>query len=59
VVKSATIVPARYLGIDDRLGSIEAGKVADVVAVPGNPLDDVHAFERVSFVMKDGVIYKR
>ena len=58
-IKSATIVPARYLGIDDRLGSIEAGKLADIVAVPGNPLDDVHALERVSFVMKDGVIYKR
>jgi imidazolonepropionase-like amidohydrolase len=58
-IKSATIVPARYLGIDDRLGSIEAGKLADLVAVPGNPLDDVHVLERVSFVMKEGVIYKR
>jgi imidazolonepropionase-like amidohydrolase len=58
-IKSATIVPARYLEIDDRLGSIEAGKVADIVAVPGNPLDDVHVLERVNFVMKDGVIYKR
>jgi len=58
-IRSATIVPARYLGIDDRLGSLEAGKVADIVAVPGNPLDDVHVLERVSFVMKDGVIYKR
>ncbi|MBM4219710.1 MAG: amidohydrolase family protein [Gammaproteobacteria bacterium] len=58
-IRSATIVPARYLGIDDRLGSVEAGKLADLVAVPGNPLDDVHVLERVSFVMKDGVIYKR
>ena len=58
-IRSATIVPARYLGIDDRLGSLEAGKVADIVAVPGYPLDDVHVLERVSFVMKDGVIYKR
>lgn len=58
-IRSATIVPARYLGIDDRLGSLEAGKTADIVAVPGNPLDDVHALERVSFVMKEGVIYKR
>ena len=47
------------LGIDDRLGSLEAGKVADIVAAPGNPLDDVHVLERVNFVMKDGVIYKR
>jgi imidazolonepropionase-like amidohydrolase len=58
-IRSATMVPARYLGIDDRLGSVEVGKVADIVAVPGNPLDDVHVPERVSFVMKDGVIYKR
>jgi imidazolonepropionase-like amidohydrolase len=58
-IRSATIVPARYLGIDDRLGSLEAGKLADIVAVPGDPLADVHVLERVSFVMKEGVIYKR
>jgi imidazolonepropionase-like amidohydrolase len=58
-IRAATIVPARYLGIDDRLGSVERGKVADIVAVPGNPLDDVTVLERVSFVMKDGVIHKR
>ncbi|HEU4517243.1 MAG TPA: amidohydrolase family protein [Steroidobacteraceae bacterium] len=58
-IKSATIVPARYLGVEDRLGSIQAGKLADIVGVPGNPLDDVHALERVSFVMKEGVVYKR
>ena len=58
-IRSATIVPAKYLGIDDRLGSLEAGKVADIVAVPGDPLADVHVLERVSFVMKEGVIYKR
>ncbi len=58
-IRSATIVPAKYLGIDDRLGSLEAGKVADIVAVPGDPLADVHALEHVSFVMKEGVIYKR
>jgi imidazolonepropionase-like amidohydrolase len=58
-IKSATIVPARYLEIDDRLGSLEAGKIADIVAVPGNPLDDVHVLERVSFVMKEGKIYKQ
>jgi len=58
-IRSATIVPAKYLGIDDRLGSIEAGKIADIVAVPGDPRADVHAMERVQFVMKEGVIYKR
>jgi imidazolonepropionase-like amidohydrolase len=58
-IRSATMVSAKYLGIDDRLGSVEAGKVADVVGVPGNPVDDVHTLEHVSFVMKEGVIYKR
>jgi imidazolonepropionase-like amidohydrolase len=58
-IRSATIVPAKYLEIDDRLGSVEAGKIADLVAVPGDPLADVHVLERVSFVMKEGVIYKR
>jgi imidazolonepropionase-like amidohydrolase len=58
-IRSATIVPARYLGVDDRLGSIEAGKLADIVAVPGDPREDVHVLERVQFVMKEGVIYKR
>ena len=58
-IQSATIVPARYLGIDDKLGSVEVGKLADIIAVPGNPLADVHVLERVTFVMKEGVIYKR
>ncbi|MGH8203418.1 MAG: amidohydrolase family protein [Steroidobacteraceae bacterium] len=58
-IRAATIVPARYLGIDDRLGSLEAGKIADIVAVPGDPRADVHVLERVGFVMKEGVIYKR
>jgi imidazolonepropionase-like amidohydrolase len=58
-IRSATIVPAKYLGVADRLGSIEAGKLADIIAVPGDPRDDVHVLERVSFVMKDGVIYKQ
>jgi imidazolonepropionase-like amidohydrolase len=58
-IRSATIVPAKYLEVDDRLGSLEAGKLADIVAVPGDPLADVHLLERVSFVMKEGVIYRR
>ncbi len=58
-IRSATIVPARYLGEADRLGSVEAGKLADLVAVPGNPLEDVTALQRVSFVMKDGVIHRQ
>ena len=58
-IRSATMVPAKYLGIDDKLGSLEAGKIADIVAVPGDPIADVHTLEHVSFVMKEGVIYKR
>jgi imidazolonepropionase-like amidohydrolase len=41
------------------LGSVTAGKLADLIAVPGNPLDDIGLMKRVSFVMKDGVVYKR
>ena len=58
-IRSATIVPARYLGVDDRLGSIESGKLADIVAVPGDPLADIHVMEHVNFVMKEGVVYRR
>lgn len=50
---------AALLGLDDRLGTIAAGKLADLVAVPGNPLADITATERVSFVMKEGVVVKR
>jgi len=57
-LRSAMKADADLLGIADRLGSIEAGKLADIVAVPGNPLDDIHVTERVFFVMKDGVVYK-
>ena len=58
-IRSATMVPAKYLGVEDKLGSLEAGKIADIVAVPGDPIADVHTLEHVSFVMKEGVIYKR
>ncbi len=58
-IQSATSVAARFLGIEDTHGSIEAGKQADIVAVPGNPLDDVAVMERVSFVMKAGQVHKQ
>jgi imidazolonepropionase-like amidohydrolase len=54
---SATTVAAALLGVDDR-GTITAGKLADIIAVPGNPLDDIKVMERVTFVMKDGVVVK-
>lgn len=57
-LRSATAVAAALLGIDDRIGTIATGKVADIIAVPGNPLDDIHATEHVVFVMKDGAVVK-
>lgn len=55
---AGTMGGAKLLGWDSRVGSITAGKLADIVAAPGDPLKDIHATERVSFVMKNGVIYK-
>jgi imidazolonepropionase-like amidohydrolase len=54
-----TASSAALLGVDDRVGTLAAGKLADIVAVPGNPLTDIRATERVSFVMKEGAIVKR
>ncbi|HVF41065.1 MAG TPA: amidohydrolase family protein [Gemmatimonadaceae bacterium] len=56
---AGTLNGAKLLGWEDRLGSIAVGKLADLVAVPGDPLQDIHRTERVVFVMKDGVVYKR
>jgi imidazolonepropionase-like amidohydrolase len=58
-IQTATRNAADLLDMSDRIGTVEAGKLADIVAVPGNPLNDITAMERVGFVMKDGVIYKR
>jgi imidazolonepropionase-like amidohydrolase len=58
VIQTATVNAAQLLRRDKDLGSIAAGKIADVVAVPGNPIDDISLMKRVSFVMKDGVVYK-
>jgi imidazolonepropionase-like amidohydrolase len=57
-IRSATIVPAKFMGVDDRYGTVQAGKVADLVAVPGDPLADITAMTRVNFVMKGGTVYK-
>ena len=58
-LKAATINAATLLGKQDQLGTIEAGKLADIVAVDGDPLNNAKAFLRVVFVMKDGVVYKK
>ena len=57
-IRSATIDAATLLGMEKQVGSIEAGKLADIVAVPGDPLSDISVLEKVSFVMKDGVVVK-
>lgn len=57
-IKSATSVAADFLGISDTHGRLQANKIADIVAVPGNPLEDITVMERVSFVMKDGVVFR-
>ncbi len=58
-IQSATSVAAKALDMDDKIGSIEMGKLADIVAVKGDPLADISLMEKVSFVMKDGKIYKQ
>jgi imidazolonepropionase-like amidohydrolase len=58
-IRSATFTAAQLLGRQAELGTIEAGKLADMVAVAGDPLADVTELERVGFVMKGGQVYKR
>ena len=57
-IVSATSLNAEILGWSDRVGSVERGKFADLVAVPGDPLQDITEMERVRFVMKGGVVYR-
>jgi imidazolonepropionase-like amidohydrolase len=56
-LRSANMTAAELLGMQDKIGSVEAGKYADIVAVPGDPMTDVHQLEKVNFVMKGGVVY--
>jgi imidazolonepropionase-like amidohydrolase len=55
---SATSVDSELLGVAQKLGTLEKGKLADVIAMPGDPTVDVTVTERVFFVMKDGKIVK-
>jgi len=57
-IQAATVNDADLLGWSDRVGTIEAGKFADIVAVDGDPLADVTTLERVKFVMKGGEVVK-
>jgi imidazolonepropionase-like amidohydrolase len=57
-IQSATIVSATVLGMADKIGSLEVGKLADIVAVDEDPLKNIKTMEKVTFVMKDGVVYR-
>ncbi len=57
-LKTATINPARYLGMDADLGSLEAGKLADVIVIDGNPLENIRLSENVSYTMVNGRLYE-
>ena len=58
-IQAGTRVGAELLGWDDRIGTLETGKLADIIAVTGNPLDDISALEQVVFVMIGGKIVKQ
>lgn len=58
-IQAATVHASELLKHDKDLGSVTAGKFADVVAVTGNPLDNIGLLKQMSFVMKEGVVYKR
>jgi imidazolonepropionase-like amidohydrolase len=57
-IRSATVRAAELLRMEKEIGKIEPGKYADIIAVEGNPLDDISALTRVAFVMKAGQVYK-
>src|SRR6201993_4143710 len=57
-LKSATVNDAELLGIAQKVGTLEKGKLADIIAMPGDPTSDITATERVSFVMKEGKIVR-
>ncbi len=57
-LRAGTIVDSELLGISARVGTLEAGKLADIVAVPGDPLEDISVVKKVKFVMKEGTVYR-
>jgi imidazolonepropionase-like amidohydrolase len=57
-ISAATMEAARMMRLEKELGAIEPGKIADVIAVPGDPLDDIASMRRVFFVMKEGRVYR-
>ena len=57
-LRAATSADAKLLGLDAQIGTLEPGKLADVIGVPGDPSRDITAIEKVLFVMKDGVVFR-
>ncbi|MDX2220547.1 MAG: amidohydrolase family protein [Burkholderiales bacterium] len=57
-LRAATLSAATVMGMEKQLGTLEAGKLADIIAVPGDPVKDIGVMTKVEFVMKDGVVYK-
>jgi imidazolonepropionase-like amidohydrolase len=57
-ILSATAVNAGILGMSDKIGTLETGKFADIIATDENPVENVRTLENVTFVMKDGIVYK-
>jgi imidazolonepropionase-like amidohydrolase len=57
-IRSATLTGAELLRMEKEIGSVESGKYADIIAVDGNPLENIHALEKVTFVMREGKVYK-
>ena len=57
-LQSATITNAQVLGLSDELGQLKAGYLADIIATQNNPIDEISTLENVTFVMKEGVVYK-
>jgi len=58
-IQSATLTASQLMGMQDKVGTVEVGKLADIIAVPGDPLADITVLEKVNFVMKGGVVEKR
>jgi len=58
-LRTATINPARYLGFEDRLGTVEKGKFADLVLLDASPLDDIHSTQRIAAVVQSGRLLDR
>jgi imidazolonepropionase-like amidohydrolase len=57
-LRAGTSTAADLLGLANKLGTLDTGKLADIVAVPGNPLADIKVTQSVFFVMKEGTVYR-